>query len=695
MFKQKQGQPVACDITIHTLARLPYDGFLTYVGYKVGHKRERSGSTKQVLAAHNNATWEEQFRIYCRVAQGKPKILKLKVHKVKPGGSDRVMGNLRVNISAYLRVTPDGEVRDNQVTETFPVKLVTNHGKAEGILRLTVRLSPPAANISAHLFDEDTTTAASSRSHDTEQSDEDVSPFTGGPSPIGDTPVGPACDIRSPPAVASDESQRRTNGVPRSVGWAGTVAEPFHPERTFSPKSTANVPPSPPAAQIASPKGMNEDEVRKEVARQVELARAKDQRTIASLQRDLAQKEDALAKLTDQFRRLKRENEFRMLTEAAVTTATPAYLGGTPLGAVLIYKCLHHWKVFSAASDSGASLRRLTGTVKAVCRRQRAHPEEVHYWLSASFTLYATLCGEVPTGVTLPAEESNEISRCLPDGAWSSALAAGDNVTESPYDVATSALCLTELRGLVTTVYTHGVSLAREQIGSTLLSAFFGQLGVGTTAESGATVQSVLQVLDTHCGALKAAGVPIPLRGQFLAQVLRCIASIAFNALLDVPSLCTFGTLTTLKSNIGAIEKWVSQNKDSLLGLGKDQLGVLRQAANMLMIGHKESLLDDATRQAVCPSLSEAAVARLLENYTTDEFDRVGIPYESIRALKYRRDGAAGATGHQDPALVFSPCLPTIWPRRFAGSWPPARAVDPGLVPEELRNNTAFAFLFE
>jgi len=111
------------------------------------------------------------------------------------------------------------------------------------------------------------------------------------------------------------------------------------------------------------------------------------------------------------------------------------------------------------------------------------------------------------------------------------------------------------------------------------------------------------------------------IRKQFLRRIFHYLAA----CFLD--SLCqdrgnSYGIGIQLKLVLTKIEEWTRAKVGTEYGqIAVEELEPVRQAANVICYVSKEDLLQETTRNAVCPTLRPAHLSHLLKAYKPDQFD--------------------------------------------------------------------------
>jgi len=123
------------------------------------------------------------------------------------------------------------------------------------------------------------------------------------------------------------------------------------------------------------------------------------------------------------------------------------------------------------------------------------------------------------------------------------------------------------------------------------------------------------------------------IRKQFFRRIFHYLAASLLDALCQERGN-SYGVGIQLKMILTRIEEWARAKIGSEYGqIANEELDPAREAANVLCILKKDNILDESTRNAVCPLLRPLHLKHLLLAYKPDQFDQEVIPGSLIKAL--------------------------------------------------------------
>jgi len=418
-------------------------------------------------------------------------------------------------------------------------------------------------------------------------------------------------------------------------------------------------------------------------------------------------KDAEIRRLHDQLQRQRRETDVRVLVESAILLMPPTYVEGLPVASLLLYECLHRWRSFDphARHLNTPSFTTVTsGFLSAASRGD----ENLYHCLASAATLFLITQQEFSV-FDFDLEEVNDMSQEVHRHRRASRPLSrrADDTTPLATSDSPAAVFVRGLQATVVQLYKDllarvFLALPRDLVLETLFNVDCVD-GVPSTAalKKEHPIDRILGVFNATLAFCDAHHLPMELRAQLFAQLYLYLTVTATNALLDHPKLCSAGFGIALKQKAVALGRWAAAADRSGLKTFAKTSPQLKEIATIFILTNKEQLLSAETRRDICPTLSEDLIARLLENYTPDEYDAVGFPYARVRALKYRANAAGCCqTLKADPAAISTPSLWSSCLRQDAGrgtdghsQWARVLARNPHLIPRDLRENPAFAFL--
>lgn len=165
------------------------------------------------------------------------------------------------------------------------------------------------------------------------------------------------------------------------------------------------------------------------------------------------------------------------------------------------------------------------------------------------------------------------------------------------------------------------------------------------------TPSSVTAIIANVAHALKEARLSTIIKKQTLGQVLGAVAGGLFNVLVSKPSYCTCGKGLHLKSSISSIEDFVSRDRE--IASAKKRLGIIKDAANLLLMDTKLLNDDDLIRTAL-PNLNAAQIAKILENFQPDELAQAKTDPSVLQLMRSRAHTAGSMQVQVDPHAFIS-----------------------------------------
>eukprot|EP00667_Euglena_gracilis_P003005 EG_transcript_3013 len=696
----------------------------------------------------------------------KEKDLRLRVHRVRSSDEKRI-GGTEIEIARFVHFNPKGEVEPCEQRVEIPLKLQEKGEKYTCTLSMTIRTQPPSGPVALHELESTASTNVShvttTELSDVDEDTSDPAPSrpTPFPAPVPQpvSPLSPLPDplpdpLPPPPPRANTPARKPgprtvtfpadlpptadTPTLPRAAGPSPARARPFAspppktrrsnsltaepPDATeaanpLAPPSRSPIPAPPPTMETPDRDGApdrSEETPPRAVSpfpKSNPEGRLQPHQQVA-LEQEVQEKDEEIRRLQEQLRRQKRENEHRLLVESAIMLITPRFISGLPVTSVLVFEALKHWRSFDPSdADSVAPFRTITSSFLALAVRPGG--QAACYCLASTAVLFLLVQQEYPV-VDFDREEANPVREGV---TRQRQLARSPVARPAPLGIAAGAALSTapaltfaeELQAVTVSIYKDLVMAARERLTKALIieTLFNVDFSLASNAISALKreqpIEAILQVLDDAVKQFEANFVPLELRAQFFTQLFLDITAVGLAALLEVPKLCTVGHGVVLKLKAAALERWAARCEQSgVKSFGKVP-SLLREIANLLILTNKEQLLQVEMRRDVCPSLGDDLLARLLENYTPDEYDAVGFPYAKVRALKYRADAAGRPKGPKlDPAAVHPPTLWSAWLLRDFGRpvdgksrWLALLTQDPKCIPKGLQDSPAFAFLYQ
>lgn len=187
----------------------------------------------------------------------------------------------------------------------------------------------------------------------------------------------------------------------------------------------------------------------------------------------------------------------------------------------------------------------------------------------------------------------------------------------------------TEMISLSTKIFARLVENIYKTLIPVLIPAMF-QTSLVNGNKQPLLPRTITIILDQYYSLMVKNFIHKDLISQFFKQVYFFINSHTFNALFDIQNKrCKMGSAIMLKMAVSELEAWADRNK---IETCKEQLVSLRQASD-IMIMNKSSLVDEATRREVCPTLSLIQVRKILQMYHPDDFDPDTVPSSVLKAL--------------------------------------------------------------
>ncbi|XP_059433666.1 myosin-6-like [Corylus avellana] len=301
---------------------------------------------------------------------------------------------------------------------------------------------------------------------------------------------------------------------------------------------------------------------------------------------------------------------------------------GTPVAALMIYKCLLNWKSFEAERTS--VFDRLIHMIGSAIEDQDNN-NHMSYWLSNTSTLLILLQrylkGAGVSGATphrKPPPPTSLLGR-MTMGFHSSH--SSPNLPVASRDVVCQVeanypalLFKQQLTALVEKIYATIRDNLKKELASLLYLCIQeprktkGILRSGQSfgKDSPATHwQSIIERLNILLNTLKETFVPPILVQKIFTQTFSYINLQLFNSLLLRRECCTFSNGEYLKAGLAELELWYCQAKEQYAGSSWDELKRLRQAVGFLVIHQKDRMSWDEITNDHCPILSVQQLYRL------------------------------------------------------------------------------------
>jgi hypothetical protein len=308
-------------------------------------------------------------------------------------------------------------------------------------------------------------------------------------------------------------------------------------------------------------------------------------------------------------KRLDEDSKFLLETVMAMD---PRFSNKIPVVAYIIHKCLTQWHAFDIDNDKIIS--RLISTFDLFAKKNREKLTGLMYWLGTVQTVYyftKTSREDFNFDVS-PAERSN--------------MRDFEN----------------NLRGVADLIVTYLFELLDRKMGSVVKNVFLTlpkylvDPTVNMKAEENIT--NLTEILADVFKNMTQNNIIDGLKYQIQLLIFEYLDTRLLQLMMEHSS-CGMGL--QLKMAMSQLEEWLTTTNPLCSSMIQQATKASRQAADVLCLRQKESLVQDSTRESVCPDLAVRHLKKLLVNYKPDIFDDTVLNKSELDALsaKEKKEG--------------------------------------------------------
>ncbi|XP_066375935.1 myosin-15-like isoform X3 [Miscanthus floridulus] len=329
------------------------------------------------------------------------------------------------------------------------------------------------------------------------------------------------------------------------------------------------------------------------------------------------------------------------------------FINGRPTAAVIIYRCLLHWKSFEA--ERSLIFHHVIQIMSSWEKEAQDSNDKLPYWLSNLFTLLVLLqqtlkiSGAIrsTTQGLIGKMTQGLIGKMFTSTQASAQKGGGPSIEEAKYPVLLFKQRLTAwlekfygmIRDNLKTEISPLLGLciqAPRTARASLIKGAKSQANALAQQTLKAHWQSIVKILTNNLNVLKANYVPSFLIRKLFTQVFSFFNAQLFNSLLLRRECCSFSNGEYVKAGLAELAEWCISGTEKYAGTSWDELKHIRQAVGFLVLHQKPNKTLQEITNDLCPVLSIQQLYRISTMYWDDKYGTHTVSSEVISEMRLR-----------------------------------------------------------